>query len=157
NPTGTALLYSPFWGGTKDDTANALAIDAAGNAYVGGQTTSLDFPDTVGSRLRGQNAAFVSKINPSGDQFVYSRFIGGDSVDAAFDIAVDSAQNAYLAGSTQSTPAQGFPIFGGPNLTMQGFLDGFIVKVLANGADLGYGTYFGGGPNTPGAELAGIA
>ncbi len=44
NPSGSALLYSTYYGGTRADTANALAVDSSGNIFVGGQTSSFDLP-----------------------------------------------------------------------------------------------------------------
>ena len=62
NPTGSAALYATFVGGTGNDSAEAIAIDSAGNAYVTGKTTSSDFPVTAG--------AFDTSYGGNGDAFV---------------------------------------------------------------------------------------
>jgi hypothetical protein len=108
NPTGSALVYSTFLG---SGGPTAVAIDPDGNAYVTGGTSAADFPTTSGAfqpTLAGVNAAFISKLNPSGSALVYSTFIGGAMpagfVDATVSnsIAIDSARNAYIVGTTDS-------------------------------------------------------
>ena len=112
NPTGTALVYSTFIGGSNFDWGRAIAIDAAGNAYVTGQTKSSDFPTTAGAFDRtfnvdtcprcgiDQEDAFVLKLNAAGSALVYSTFIGGFDLDDGLGIAVDAAGNAYVTGVT---------------------------------------------------------
>jgi len=126
---GTKLLYSTYYGGTGDNAATAVAVDAAGNAYFTGFTTSSSFPVTAGAAQTqfggsgGQNStldtlfptgnmfgfavadtfgdAFVVKLNPSG-QKVYSTYLGGAKDDIGFGIAIDSSGNAYVGGATLS-------------------------------------------------------
>lgn len=111
SPSG-ALVYLTYLGGSSNDGALALAVDAAGNAYIAGATTSQDFPtaNPYQSRFGGWGGtgtirtgdAFVAKLNPSGNQLLYSTYLGGSMDDIAMAIAVDSAGNAYVAGATAS-------------------------------------------------------
>jgi hypothetical protein len=48
NPSGTALVYAGFLGGSASDEGWGIAVDASGNAYVTGYTGSSDFPAVVG-------------------------------------------------------------------------------------------------------------
>jgi Bacterial Ig-like domain (group 3)/Beta-propeller repeat len=104
NSTGSALIYSTYLGGRKNDYGNGIGVDSMNNAHIAGETLSSDFPKK--SQLQnynaGQSDAFVSMLNPEGSALVYSTFLGGSLADSAQSIAVDSTGNAYVAGSTQS-------------------------------------------------------
>src|SRR5262249_12797413 len=67
NPSGK-LVYSTYLGGSGQDNATSIAVDAAGNAYVAGFTSSANFPtkNPVQRNLKGQGNAFVAKFDPSG-------------------------------------------------------------------------------------------
>jgi len=151
NPTGTAPVYSTFLGGTGTDCANSITVDAGGNAYVTGYTTSTDFP-TAGepyqSQNQGANDVFVSKLNPAGSALVYSTYIGGSNDDQAWGVRLDPSGNAYVVGQTLSTD---FPVSPGAVQTTCASCavsspqtDGFVVKVNAAGSALPYSTYLGG-------------
>ncbi len=149
NPTGAALVYSTYLGGSSDDFGRGIAVDAAGSAYVTGYTYSTAFPTTVGAFQTthaadsGRNDAFVTKLNPTGAGLVYSTYLGGNSFDVGLGIAVDALGSAYVTGGTQST---NFPTttrafqttFGG------GVVDGFVTKLNPAGSMLDYSTYLGG-------------
>ncbi len=104
NATGSALVYSTYLGGNATDRAQSIAVDAAGNAYLTGNTFSPDFPvaNAWQPALRGASDIFVTKLNPAGSALVYSTYAGGSSGDQAYDIALDAAGNSYLAGYTSS-------------------------------------------------------
>ena len=112
-PDGTAL-WTTYFGGADQDVPVALALDAQGNAYVAGNTTSPDFPSTV-ARIGppGQGAVFVARFTPAG-MLAYSALIGGEARTTAIAMAVDPSGNAYVAGSTNS---QAFPITPGTLVT----------------------------------------
>src|SRR6185369_3575937 len=153
NATGTALVYSTFIGGSNFDWGRALALDAAGNVYVTGQTKSSNFPTTGGAFDRTFNVdtcprcgidqydAFVLKLNASGSALVYSSFLGGFDIDDALAIAVDGAGNAYVGGETGSN---NFPVTAGAlDRTRNGAFDAFVTKLNAAGSALVYSTYLG--------------
>lgn len=150
------LSYLTYLGGTKNDVARGIAVDAGGNAYIAGISSSVDLPvvSAFQTSLRGQTAnfvsgdAFVAKFSPSG-ALLYLTYLGGSADDGATAIAVDTAGNAYVAGFTTSTD---FPMvnpyqrsFGG----MGGggyarFGDAFVAKLNPQGTALIYSTYLGG-------------
>jgi hypothetical protein len=169
NPTGSALVYSTYLGGSMSDTAAAIALDATGNAYLTGFTSSSDFPTTLGAfqpiyRASNQNRnAFVTKLNADGTALLYSTFLGGSNWDQASGIALDTQANAYVTGVTCSpdfpiTPLSfqmlylGSPFAEGPG---GGPCNAFVTKINpAVPASAVYSTYLGG---TGGDQAAGIA
>lgn len=148
NSTGSALVYSTFIGGSDLDGASAIALDAAGNAYVTGTTSSTDFPTTVGAFDNTHNGipgsdAFVTKLNASGSALVYSTYLGGLEQDAGRGIAVDTSGNAYVGGDTRSS---GFPTTAGAFDTTHNPNDDpeiFVTKVNPTGSALVYSTFLG--------------
>jgi len=146
NPTGTALVYSTFLGGTGDNGGLGIAVDPTGNAYVTGYTRTTDFPTTPGAFQMtngGTNGAFVTKLNPTGSALVYSTFLGGSNDDLGFGIAIDTAGNAYVTGFTRSTD---FPTTTGAYQTVYagGLDDGFVTELNPTGTALVYSTFLGG-------------
>jgi hypothetical protein len=139
NATGTALIYSTYWGGVGDDSSTSIAVDDAKNAYITGSTSTSDFP-TV-SPLQGALAggAFVTKLDPSGMP-IYSTYLGGPgpvkSVGTA--IAADSNGNAYIAGVAGAGLPLANPI---QNTTVD--YSAFVSKLNAGGSALLYSTYLG--------------
>src|SRR5207249_3549803 len=103
--TGSALIYSTLIGGNSTDNINGIAVDADGNAYVTGYTASTNFPvvNPLQATLKGGEDIFVTKINSDCTAIVFSTYLGGSSGDGAASIALDSARNIYIAGSTFST------------------------------------------------------
>jgi len=132
NPSGTALVYAGFLGGSGSDVGRGIAVDASGNAYVTGYTYSSDFPAVVGPDLshNGNGDAFVAKVNPSGTALVYAGFLGGSGEDEGEGIAVDASGNAYVTGYTTSSD---FPAVVGPDLSYNGGVDAFVAKGGAGG------------------------
>jgi len=155
NPTGTALVYSTYLGGTGDDGGWGIAVDNAGNAYVTGSTESADFPTTTGAYQTTYvfvGDAFVTKLNPTGTALVYSTYLGAGE-DAGRGIAVDNAGNAYVTGATGSND---FPTTTGAYQTTYGGgeYDAFVTKLNPTGTALVYSTYLGGMGNDQGNGIA---
>jgi hypothetical protein len=147
NPTGSALVYSTYLGGSGVDVGNGIAVDALGNAYVTGTTGSTNFPTTPGAfqtASGGALVAFVTKLNPTGSALVYSSYLGGSSENNGLGIALDALGNAFVTGITQST---NFPTTGGAFHTTfgGGTFDAYVTKLNATGSALVYSTYLGGG------------
>jgi hypothetical protein len=147
-PDGKTLIYSTYLGGAgTEDFLNrsGISVDAAGNAYVTGDTQSANFPlkNAVQPAKNGNTStsdAFVSVINPSGSDFVYSTYLGGLNDDFGLAIATDSSKNAYIAGKTKST---GFP---GSTATRTSTTasDAFVAKLNPTGSAISYLTFVGG-------------
>jgi hypothetical protein len=142
NPDGTPA-YITYLGGNYLDQAMAVAVDAAGNAYVTGATGSPDFPvlNALQPTYAGGWDGFVTKLNPTGSALIYSTYLGGSSAENLEAIAVDAAGSAYVTGNTQSTD---FPTHLPFQPSLQGSQDAFVSKLSADGASLVYSTYLGG-------------
>src|SRR5262249_51404047 len=107
-----SLSYTAFLSGGGVDAGHGIAVDAGGNAYVTGRTSSTDFPITTGAfqtsfangsctdglRSVPCTDVFVTKLNATGTALIYSTYFGGAGFDEASDIAVDAAGNAYITG-----------------------------------------------------------
>ena len=156
---GTALVYAGYIGGADDEAGRGIAVDAAGNAYVTGFTSSdeTSFPVKVGPDLTynlGFQDAFVAKVKADGTALVYAGYIGGAGDDDSGEaIAVDSGGNAYVAGITDSDETT-FPVKVGPGLIHGGFDDAFVAKVKADGTGFVYVGYIGGAGNDAASGIA---
>jgi RTX calcium-binding nonapeptide repeat (4 copies)/Beta-propeller repeat len=152
-----AIVYSGFIGGLDRDNAFDVAVDAAGHAYVVGETNSsaTTFPVAAGPDLseNGSEDAFVAKVNPSGTGLVYAGFIGGTLGDIGFGVAADAAGNAYVTGRTNSDESS-FPVVGGPETSHDGAQDGFVAKVNSAGTSLVYSGFLGGTADDIGFGIA---
>jgi len=138
------LEYSTYLGGSEADDLYGLAVDGAGSAYVVGETFSADFPtrNPLQSNIAGGPDVFVTKLNASGTDLVYSTYLGGTSYEYGYGIAVDSAGSAYITGDTGSPE---FPTtVGAFQEDMAGYADVFITKLNPEGSGLEYSTFLGG-------------
>lgn len=143
NVTGSALVYATYLGGAGTDSIASIAVDATGNAYLTGETTSPDFPTKtpLSAAIAGGSDAFVTKINSSGTALVYSTYLGGNETDAAAHITIDPVGSAYVVGRTSST---NFPLMKAPQGVNRGGADAFATKLTPAGSALLYSTYLGG-------------
>ncbi|MEW5875834.1 MAG: SBBP repeat-containing protein [Candidatus Zixiibacteriota bacterium] len=141
--TSLALAYSTFLDGGSFDEGYGVAVDDAGNVYVTGLTSSLNYP-TQGAydgSANGGNDVFITKLSPTGTSLVYSTFVGGSSDDAGRDIAIDPDGNAYVTGVTESSD---FPTQNAYDAGANGLEDFFVLKLSSAGNALDYSTYLGG-------------
>ncbi|MBZ5561592.1 MAG: SBBP repeat-containing protein [Acidobacteriia bacterium] len=147
NADGTALVYSTYLGGSGADSAAAIAVDASGDAFITGSTSSSNFPTFSSSTTPfqavygGNTDAFVTELHGDGNTLVYSSYLGGSGLDSGQGIAVDTTGNAYVTGSTQSID---FPTVSPMQTTNAGSSDVFVAKVNFGGTALVYSTYLGG-------------
>jgi len=169
NPTGSALLYSTYLGGSTTSISEGLAIDSAGNAYVAGYTSDADFPVTTGAfqttnkaytntaiSADSPNNGFITKLNPTGSALVFSTYLGGTTGpwggDHVYALQLDSSDNVYVTGGAMSAD---FPVTANATQpTNHGAThccdyttytsDGFMTELNAEGNALIYSTYIGG-------------
>ncbi|MFH0899509.1 MAG: SBBP repeat-containing protein, partial [Pseudomonadota bacterium] len=133
---GSNLVWSSFLGGAGNDLGNGVAVDAVGNAYVTGYTTSTDFPATNGFDTTNDSYsadAFVTKVNAGGARLSWSSYLGGSAGDYAYGVAVNTPGNVYVGGYTVSSD---FPASGGFDTTLASSSDAFVTRIdqTPNGA-----------------------
>jgi len=157
------VAYSTFLGGTGSDTAQSIALDAAGNVYIGGTTTSAATFAEPSTRLgpTGGSDFFIAKINPSlsgPSSLVYLTFIGGSGTELGGAIAVDASGNVAIAGTSTSVD---YPTTDSSTLTLGtngvAVNDAAVTEIDPTGAKLVYSTLFGGNGNEASVSPGGIA
>ena len=143
NTTGDSLVFSTYLGGTGTDSGQGIAVDSVGNAYVTGSTQSTNFPilNPLQANNNGSSDVFVTKLNFSGTQLLYSTYLGGASADVAQSILIDSSGNMYIAGYTFSSD---FPKQGAYQGSLKGSPNAFVAEIAAAGSSLTFSTYVGG-------------
>jgi len=173
--TGDKIVYSTVIAGhgkdcgagsscflsTRSTSGAAVAVDAAGNAYLAGNTDTNDLPSTTGAFLEKGTGAFVAKVNAAGTALAYLTLIGSTNyilapfnnpANSASGLAVDAAGNAYLVGSTTdpkfpATAGAYQPVFNGPStppVFPAPFSDAFVAKLNPAGSAMVWATYIGG-------------
>ncbi|GAB3387491.1 DUF7948 domain-containing protein [Lysobacter fragariae] len=156
NPS-MSIVYSTLLGGSSFQHVQGIAVDASGQAFVVGTTDSTNFPTknarqasnaTAGGANSGRDT-FVAKFGATGS-LLFSTYHGGGLDDYGRGIAVDTAGNAYITGSTSST---NFPVLGARQANNAGNWDAFVSKFNPSGA-LVYSTYHGGSDNDEGYAIA---
>lgn len=153
NANGAAFVYSTYLGGGQGDFGRGIAVDSSSNAYITGRTASNDFPTSNALQLtnRGNQDAFVAKLNLTGSTLTYSTYLGGGQDDLGFGIAVDGSGNAYVTGDTRSTD---FNTKNPLQAANRGGLDAFVSKLTTTGSALTYSTYLGGSGEDLGLGVA---
>jgi uncharacterized protein (TIGR03437 family) len=143
SPNGSSVIFSTYIGGRNPgDKGAGIAVDKAGNVYFAGETNSLNFPTVNAAQpiFRGNVDAFIAKFNVNGNELLYSTTFGGSFFDAAYSIAIDRFDNAYITGRTESA---NFPTRNPLQANLRGQRDAFVAKFSPDGALL-YSTYLGG-------------
>jgi len=151
SPTGTQIFIADL-GGKGDDFGNAIAADSAGSVYVGGRTSSDDFPiaNALQTKRAGGADAFILRVNSAGNGLSFSSYVGGSADDFISALALDNQGAVYATGTTGAD----FPSsLGAFQTTNKGGLDGFVIKVDAQGTGI-YSTLLGGGSDDEGRGIA---
>ncbi len=142
--SGSALIYSTYLGGRGDDAAFDIALDSAGNSYLGGETASGDFPtvNAYQSSLGGlEQDIFLTQLNSSGSGIIYSTYLGGKQIDFGGHLARDRESHIYITGTTWSDD---FPTLNSYSPSRGGKYDAFAAKFSTSGSTILYSTYLGG-------------
>jgi len=138
------LDYAGYLGGNTTDQAFAVAVDAAGNAYVAGSTESANFPvaNALQPKSGGATDAFVAEVSADGTTIKFATYLGGSGLDVATGIALDGSGGVYVTGFTSSSD---FPVTKGVLQAHRSgaLFDAFVAKISPSGA-LAYSTYLGG-------------
>jgi hypothetical protein len=138
------LLFATLLGGSGSELLSGIGADAAGNIYVGGSTTSFDFPTAnplQPNKTNGNRSVFISKLNSTGTVLIYSTYLGGSGDDGGFRFTVDAAGNAYVVGATNSG---NFPTQNAFQPVNAGGYDAYFLKLNPSGNALLFSTYIGG-------------
>jgi hypothetical protein len=141
-----ALVYASYLGGSAEDDATAIAVDRDDNAYLTGETFSSNFPVTPGAFQTSQPGtvnAFVTKMNPSGSDTVFSTYLGGSSRDAGRAIALSPHNPPYISIAGQTTSSD-FPTMNPTQATIGGNDDAFETEMVNAGDALFFSTFLGG-------------
>ncbi|HEX7957444.1 MAG TPA: SBBP repeat-containing protein, partial [Pyrinomonadaceae bacterium] len=151
NPSGSGLVYSTLHGGSSEDVAYGIDIDATGAAYLVGMTRSPNFPTAQRLQATGTGVfsdAYVAKLNPAGNALAYSTYLGGNQYDTGERVVVDASNNAYVIGWTRSpdfpTAAAYQPTF---RSTVSGTFDVFVAKISSSDGFTISGRIVDGGGN----------
>jgi hypothetical protein len=160
SPNGAELVYSTYLGGggyiSETQEGWGIAVDASGNAYVAGATSTSAFPTTpeaFDTSFNGQSDVFVAKLNDKGNILRWGTFLGGSELENAWSLTLDGQGNVYVSGSTKSDD---FPITPGAFDTTysRGSYDAFVAKLNNSGSQVVWATYIGGSSWEHGQDIA---
>jgi hypothetical protein len=148
------LIFSTFLGGSLSEVGNDIDIDNQGNSYIVGTTTSINYQVTIGAyntTLSGDEDIFVSKLNPTGTNLIFSTFVGGNSTDRGTALKVDTAGCIYFTGFNY---IENYPVTPGAyqlnnsSVYISNYFsiltEVVVTKLNATGSNLLYSTYLGG-------------
>lgn len=143
----STLVWSTYLGGSGEDAAYSIKLDAGGNAYVTGGTNSSNFPTTAGTLITsapgGSADGFISCISNNGTMLQYSTYIGTNQYDQSYFIQMDKNDNVYVYGQT----AGNYPVSAGVYSNANG--KQFIHKLNSTLTTTDYSTVFGSGNSSP--------
>jgi hypothetical protein len=143
DPTGK-ILFATYFGGSGDESINGIAVDAKGEIYITGTTTSTDLPLENAFQSQPKNrveSGFVAKIDPFGGKLLYSTYLGGSAFDTPEAIALNPCGEAYITGRTGSPD---FPVQSPLQKYGGGYANAFVSKLTRDGSTLAYSTFLGG-------------
>jgi hypothetical protein len=164
NSAGSTMEYAIYLGGSSDEIARGLAVDALDRVYVGGNTNSIDMPVTPGAYQPGFGGgtcgqstpcydAFMARLGSDGSSFQYATFLGGSNNDYLRSVVIDSANRVYISGDTYSA---NFPVT--PDAFDTNFdghaSDCYVSRLNETGNSLEYSTFIGGFTHDWGSPMA---
>lgn len=151
--TNGVRQWATYYGGSSSDGGNGITIDASGNIFITGNTSSTNAIATTGSHqtvFGGGDDAFIAKFNSNGVR-QWATYYGGNISDGGNGITTDAIGNIIIVGSTNSTNSIATTgsykaTFGG------GGYDAFIAKFNTNGVRQ-WSTYYGGSDRDDGGKI----
>lgn len=147
-------IYSTYIGGSGDDVPVGIAVDSFGLAYVGGDTSSNNFPTSVGAYKtlsQGRGDLFAFKLQAAGNQLAYATYVGGAGADNASGISLDTNGVLYIGGNSNSP---NFPLVNAFQTALKGTLNGVVAAVSPNGTSLQFSSYLGGSAQDTASALS---
>jgi len=145
NADGSDLIYSSYLGGSDDELVNALTRRGDGSIWAAGYTFSTNFPTSQGTYdedINGERDFFISRLDRGGSELLYSSFVGGQSTDEAWGVAVEG-DLVYVSGRSTS---EDFPVTNGSfDESFNGEIDIIILALDTEASELVYSSYVGGG------------
>ncbi len=146
SPTGDALVFSTFLGGSTFEDCWDLALNANGDVAVVGRTNSIDFPTTPGAFDRTHNLgagdAYLSILDTTGSSLLYSTFLGGSGSETAIGVVLHESGHAFVAGATASA---NFPTTPGAfDRSFEGAWSAFVARIDPHSNQLTYSTLLSG-------------
>lgn len=156
SPVLSTLEYSSYLGGSGFDEATAMTRDAEGNVFIGGSTSSTNFPlvRPLQPALKGKYDVFLTKLNGVGNALVYSTYLGGRDYDGFVEgvaLAVDADGKLSITGATLSPD---FPVVSAMQTKLAGEKDAFLSRISADGSSILFSTFLGGAEGDAGRALA---
>ena len=157
-PGDPASLQTVKIGGKGREQITGLALDHAGNLFAAGYTSSADFPvkNALQPHYGGEVDAFLAKLRVSDWSLLFSTYLGGSKLDGANAVALDSAGNPIITGTTGSDDFVTTP--GAFQRQRRGAFDAFVTKLDRDGGRVIWSTHYGGSKETPliydGASIA---
>ena len=145
------LQYSTYFGGTSDELADAITVDASGSAYITGSAGEITTVNAYQAGPQGAGDGFVTKLSPDGSAIVFSTYLGGTDLDAATGVALDSHGNICISGYTFSTD---FPTQKPIQAASSSAENAFLTKLSPAGNALLWSTYIGTSDDTLGLAVA---
>ena len=151
NPTGSDISYATYYGGSSRDEGQDIEVDTMGNIYLTGWTYSSNIMVTNAYQptFGGATDAFIAKLIPSGTSLVYATYLGTSNTEEGYGIAVNSSGSVFVAGITY---ASNFPVRnaiqptkGWSDVISNFKTDAFITQFAADGSNIVYSTFWGGG------------
>jgi hypothetical protein len=153
NNTGNGLEFSTFYGGGDTDVLAKMVRDTQGNIIIGGSTFGgVPMVNGYNSTFGGYTDIYVAKFNSSGNDLIWSTYLGGTEEEGVMGLEVDSQGNIYITGYTAS---ENFPTVNAIDTTFNGDLcDGYVAKFCSDGDQLILSTYLGGAGRDYGSGIA---
>jgi uncharacterized protein DUF11/beta-propeller repeat-containing protein len=175
NSPGTAIGFLTYLGGSGTDSPAGIAVDASGNPYLAGTTSSANFPTTPTNAYQavaeanstGTSHVFVTALSSTGSTLNYSSYLSGNGTDVASGMAIDAKGEVFVTGTTTSTdvgasndqfPASAVPETPAYQQFSRAPIQFFVTKVNTKAFGIGsipYSTYFGGGTPSNGIAVGG--